>query len=96
MKHYAALVVLLLATVAVLFSIFGEGGYTRLTVLQKSLEAQKLKNHELEANVSQLSTQVRGILHDSRVLEKAARNELGMARPDELIFIFEKQKDSTQ
>jgi cell division protein FtsB len=39
-----------------------------------------------------LKREVTGLQSDPRSVEKAARSELGMARPDEMIVIFEKKK----
>ncbi|MBN8548582.1 MAG: septum formation initiator family protein [Deltaproteobacteria bacterium] len=90
MKCLAPGIILFCALVAALFSLFGDDSYGRMQSLEKSLAAQQQKNSELNAHVSTLKRDVYGLQHDNRVLEKAARNELGMARPDEMIFIFDK------
>ena len=90
MKGLAPGIILFCALVAALFSLFGDDSYGRMQSLEKSLAAQQQKNSELNAHVSTLKRDVYGLQHDNRVLEKAARNELGMARPDEMIFIFDK------
>ena len=89
MKGLAPGIILFCALVAVLFSLFGDDSYGRMQSLEKSLSAQQQKNNELHAHVSELKRDVYGLQHDDRILEKAARNELGMARPDETIFIFD-------
>jgi len=91
MKGLAPGIVLLCALVAALFSLFGDDSYGRMQSLEKSLSAQQQKNGQLNARVSELNREVYGLQHDDRILEKAARNELGMARPDEMIFIFDKK-----
>ena len=40
--------------------------------------------------IGRLRREVSGLQNSDRVLEKAARNELGMAHPDDLIFIFDR------
>lgn len=92
MKGLAPGIILLCALVAALFSLFGDDSYGRMKALEKSLEAQRDKNAELQSTVSDLKREVSGLQHDPRTLEKAARDELLMARPDEMIFIFEGQK----
>jgi cell division protein FtsB len=42
--------------------------------------------------VQALRREVQGLQSDSRTVEKAARSELGMARPDEVVVIFEKKE----
>ena len=90
MKGLAPGIILFCALIAALFSLFGDDSYGRMQSLEKSLGAQLQKNEELHAHVSELKRDVYGLQHDDRILEKAARNELGMARPDEMIFIFDK------
>jgi cell division protein FtsB len=90
MKGLAPGIIILCALVAALFSLFGDDSYGRMQSLQKSYDAQLHKNDDLRAHVSDLKRDVYGLQHDDRALEKAARNELGMARPDEMIFIFDK------
>lgn len=74
-------------------TIYGDESYSRYTTLQRSLKLQEQKNQELDQHVRGLRKRVNGLTNDPRELEKAARNELGMARPDELIFIFDKGDD---
>lgn len=90
MKGLAPGILLFCALVAALFSLFGDDSYGRMQSLERSLSAQQQKNEELRTHVSDLKRDVYGLQHDDRILEKAARNELGMARPDEMIFIFDK------
>lgn len=90
MKGLAPGIILFCALIAALFSLFGDDSYGRMRSLEKSLVAQQEKNGELHAHVSDLKREVYGLQHDDRILEKAARNELGMARPDEMVFIFDK------
>jgi cell division protein FtsB len=86
----ALLVIVALLSFAAIFA--GES-YGRLSELRGLLRAQKDSNHLLKENVASLKKDVFDLQHNSRVLEKAARNELVLARPDEMVFIFEDQKD---
>ena len=97
MKGLAPAVVLLGLVVLTLISLFGGDSFSRLRAMQDGLEQQHDKGNALESEVVELRREVYGLQHKDRVLEKAARNELGMARPDELIFIFqEKQEDEAK
>ncbi len=95
MKRYVPLVLLMFAVVAVVLSLWGEDSYGRLLGLRQSLAAQKETNAELGEKVGQLKSRVMGLRGDDRELEKTARNELGMARPNELIFFFEKKGEES-
>lgn len=92
MRITAPLVILSLAICAALFSFLSDDGFSRLTSLQRSLEHQRHSNQKLEENVQALKRQVHGLQEDPRAVEKAARSELGMARPDEMVVIFEKKE----
>lgn len=89
MMRIAPAIVMILAAVAVLFSIFGGGGYSNFVSLEENLEAQRTRNEELKQSVSALQKKAGGLRNDSRAIEKAARDGLGMAGKNEMIFIFE-------
>ncbi len=85
-----------MALVALGFLFLGENSYERVSELRRGIFLQKQKNAELGDSVYELKREVYGLQNDPRVLEKAARNELGMARPNEQIYIFEKDKDTSK
>ena len=89
MKGLAPGIILICALVAALFSLFGDDSYGRMQGLQRSLMAQQQKNSELRETVGNLKQEVYGLQHSDRVLEKAARNELGLAKQNEMVFIFD-------
>lgn len=78
------------AILVTVFALFGDNSYAKLRMLRKTLAAQEGKNHELTVQVHDLNREVADLQAGGRALEKAVRNELGMARPNEEIFIFEK------
>lgn len=90
MRGKGTLILLLGAIVCTLISIFGGDNISRLHALQGSLSSQREKNEELGGYVASLRRKVQGLRTDDRALEKAARNELGMAREDEVVVIFDK------
>ena len=93
MKQYIALSLLVGACAVALFSIFGDDSYSRMQSLRKSIENQQGRNAELEGRVFKLQTDISAIRFDDKKLESTARNELGMARPNELIFRFDSSLD---
>ena len=72
-----------------LFTIFGDESYSKLGQIRSAISHQKEKNDVLRSRVDKLKAQVEGLQQDDRELEKAARSELGMARPNEQIFLFD-------
>ena len=75
------------------FTIFGDDSYGRLSQIRSAISHQKEKNDVLRARVDELKSKVDGIQQDDRALEKAARSELGMAKPNEMIFLFDSAKE---
>ena len=66
-------------------------GLRRLERLRADIERQEQKNRELRAENARLARTVRELsppLQDA-ALEKAAREQLGFVRQDELLFKFE-------
>ncbi|MEY4668666.1 MAG: Septum formation initiator [Pseudomonadota bacterium] len=94
MRVTAPIVVLTLALCAAVFSFLSDDGFSRLNSLAKSLDLQQRANARLEENVQALKRQVHGLQNDPRIVEKAARSELGMARSDELVVVFEKKEQA--
>ena len=95
MRSTVSLYILLFALAAAIASFVADDGFTKLSVLNQSLDQQVRANQKLEASVVALRDEVKGLQRDPRVVEKAARSELGMARSNEVIVVFEKSEQST-
>ena len=93
MKQYAPFIVVVLAIIVAIFTIFGDESYTKLAQIISSITRQKEKNDVLRGHVDGLKSKVQGLQQNDRELEKAARSELGMARPNEQIFLFDSPKE---
>ena len=94
MRITATNILIVCAVAAALFSFLADDGFTKLSSLTKSLEQQHRTNDRLQESVDSLKRQVAGLQADARTVEKAARSELGMARQDEMVVIFEKKESS--
>jgi cell division protein FtsB len=66
-------------------------GLRRLSLLRADIERQEQKNHELREANARLRKTVQSLSPpiDAAALEKAAREQLGFVRKDELLFKFE-------
>lgn len=93
MRSTATIFLVACALVAAGFSFLSDDGFVRLSALTRSLEQQQRTNARLMDNVQSLKREVQGLQTDPRTVERAARSELGMARSDEMVIIFDK-KDS--
>lgn len=89
------LFILVCCFLTILLSIvFGDGSINNLKLMRESLSAQKIVNEKLSEKVQKLSEEATRLKTDDRFLEKTVRNELGLTRKGELVFIFEDGKDS--
>ena len=93
MKRVLPSALLVIVAILSFAAIFAGESYGRLSELRGLLGEQKESNQTLKENVASLKKEVFDLEHDSRVLEKAARNELVLARPNEMVFIFEDQEN---
>jgi len=87
---FAPVILLCCALLTALFSLYGDDSYSKMQALRRSLAIQRQTNRELKGSIEKMRQQVHGIKNDPRALEKVARNELGLAHPSEVIFVFEK------
>ena len=71
-----------------LFTAFGERGVFHLWRLWDEKKQMEEKNFFLQKENETLRERVRRILHDDLYLEKVAREELGLARPGEMVYRF--------
>jgi cell division protein FtsB len=92
MRFSVSMIVLLFALIAATILVVSDDGFARLASLQRSLDHQQRSNARLTEEVQALRREVQGLRNDPRVIEKAARGELGMAKPDELVVVFEKKE----
>ncbi len=72
-------------------SLFDPRGLRRLQRLQADIDRQEQKNRELRDENARLSRTVRELSSpiSPSALEKAAREQLGFVRQDEVLFRFE-------
>lgn len=93
MKNWLPKAVVVSVALSTGMAFIGGESFSGMREMRASLERQRLRNAELKATVSSLKEEVHGLTKDRRVLERAARNELAMVRPNEEIVIFEREPD---
>ena len=96
MRVTATKILIVCAVAAAIFSFLADDGFTKLGSLSRSLEQQSRTNERLQESVQSLKREVAGLQADAREVERAARSELGMARSDEMVVIFEKKGDASE
>jgi cell division protein FtsB len=70
--------------------IFGEMGLIRYVELRKTKARLEAQVREIEQDNERLRTQLKSIKEDPYIREKHAREDYGLAKPDELIFQYDR------
>ena len=66
----------------------GKGGWLRAWEMDRQVEIQKTKNHQLGVRNMALAAEVRDLQQGTEAIEERARQEMGMLRPDEIFFQY--------
>ena len=64
-------------------------GLRRSWRLEQEIAAYEEKNRALAARNTSLRLEIEALSGDDRALDRAAREDLGLVRPDEVVFNFE-------
>jgi cell division protein FtsB len=68
--------------------LMGEQGLTHKQKLEEKKASLQRDNQSLGAEIKALERRVTLLRSDPKTIEKAAKRKLGMARPDETVYIF--------
>lgn len=77
-----------LACLLAVFVVIGDHGILKLSAINKELGAIENKNRILESDILDLKSKIYAIDHHNPTLEKRAREELGLAKKGEMVYIF--------
>jgi cell division protein FtsB len=72
------------------YRVYGPQGVARVQRLEQDLRQLDEANRSLERKNLQLRLQIRSLKHDRHTIERVARDELGMVRPDDIVFQFQR------
>jgi len=86
---YLEIVVLLAIMVSASFLIVEKGLVHKRTLQDKKAFLER-EYDELSRDVRALERRLRSLRADPRAVEKVAKCKLGMARPDEMVYIFDR------
>lgn len=78
-----------LSVAALPFEVFSEKGFVRYRKLKKELAGLKERNDRLAGEIKNMEGEIRDLRDDDFTLERTARDELGMIRDGEFVFIVE-------
>jgi cell division protein FtsB len=86
LRHYGPALIGLLVLVLVVHDIFGAHGYLAMRRTQQEIKKVTRDLDQLNKENSELEQEVRELKTDPHKIEKIARDELGLARPGEVII----------
>lgn len=66
-----------------------EGGFRRYVRLSQDVKSLKERNQRLSDDNARMRREVEALRDDPRALERAAREELGLVKPGEIVFSLE-------
>ena len=89
LRQYGATLLGLLLLALVVHDIFGTHGYLAMRRTQQEIKRVKTDIERLNKENVQLEDEVKDLKSDPRKIEKIARDELGLAKPGEVIFEIE-------
>jgi cell division protein FtsB len=81
--------IVVLSLVIALFACFGNRRLSEVYALQKELEQIVSVNRDLQQENESLEHYVRLLNNDTALIEKIAREELGLVRAGEMVYFFE-------
>ena len=86
MRHYGPALLGLVVLVLVVHDIFGAHGYLAMRRTQQEIKKVNADLDQLNKENLQLKQEVKELKTDPHKIEKIARDELGLARPGEVII----------
>ncbi|HXN21854.1 MAG TPA: septum formation initiator family protein [Candidatus Dormibacteraeota bacterium] len=76
--------------------IFGAHGFMAMRRTQKEIERVRVEIERLETENEQLAEQVHALKSDPKLIERIAREEMGLARPGEIIIKLPAKDDAAK
>ena len=73
------------------FTVFGERGLLRIYEMRQEKNKIDIKVGELRNENDKLRIEIAALHNDRRHIERIARKDLGLVRPNEVIYQFPKQ-----
>jgi cell division protein FtsB len=76
-------------------ALFGDRGLLHLIDQRHRAEALAHEIEDLQAENARLATEIAALRSDPRAIERLAREELGLARPGETVFLVREPGPAT-
>jgi len=97
LRRKALMLTSVLALIAlVVSSLFGDRGFLELLQQRRKTRALQHEIEDLGIRNSHLASEIRSLREDARSVEKLAREQLGLARPGETVFLIRPASPSAE
>lgn len=90
-RRAAALASLLALIALVVGSLFGDRGVLQLMTQRERAGRLESEIEELRAENGRLAAEIEALRRDPRAIERLAREQLGLARPGETVFLIREE-----
>jgi cell division protein FtsB len=95
LRKKAATLGSIIALIALLVgSLFGDRGILHLVAQRERAESLRREIEDLRAENGRLAAEISALKTDPRAIERLAREELGLARPGETVFLIPEEDPS--
>lgn len=92
MNRVTSWLLLLLAIACSFFAVAGNQGLLHLNQLNKEMAELERQNRHIESEITELHNNIYAVEKSDEVLESAAREDLGLSKPGEIVYIFSEPK----
>lgn len=91
-KKFISLLFILILLALLAVTVFGQRGLLHMTRLKEELRRFEASNQKLQEENMVLKKQIEQLKNDRRHLEDLARDEMGLAKENELIYDLKKKQ----
>ncbi len=88
MPRFTASTLLILSFVLLYFTLFGRHGVAYLNSLKEETSSLEEHNRKLGSEIADLQNKLFAIQSSAPYLEKIAREQLGLSKPDDVVYLF--------
>lgn len=96
LQHYGRGLLGLLIAVMIVHDVFGTHGFLAMRRTQSEIKKVKAGLDQLSKENATLEQEVKDLKTDPRLIEKIARDDLGLARPGEIIIRIPQEQQQQQ
>lgn len=95
MHRIASIALLTISFLLFFATVFGTHGMVRLNSVRLEVEQLQRKNNEIQSEIIDLNNQIYALRESDYVLEKSAREDLGLSKPGEIVYVFQHRERDT-